>query len=127
MKIKIEIGGEEFSGEIDDNMNPETSEAVINELPLEEEAQKWGDELFFKIPVDKEEENPKRYVTKGEIGYWPQGNALCIFYGKTPGSPSEERIKPSSPVNIIGRIENPEKLKKFSSGVMIRISEYSEG
>ncbi len=122
MKIKIEICGEEFRGEIDESMNPETSEAVIKELPLEKEAQKWGDELFFKIPVDVQEESPKRYVSKGDIGYWPQGNALCIFYGKTPGSPSEERIKPASPVNVIGRIEDPEKLKKFGPGVTVKIS-----
>ncbi|MFP4116706.1 MAG: cyclophilin-like fold protein [Candidatus Aenigmatarchaeota archaeon] len=123
MEIRIEINGEGFEGKINENMNPETVEAITEELPLEGEAQKWGDEFFFEIPVNVEEENPKRYVTKGEIGYWPAGNAFCIFYGKTPGSLSEERIKPASPVNVIGEIENPEELKKFDEGVEIRVSE----
>lgn len=123
MKVIFEINGEEFKGQIDEDMNPETAEAVLEQMPLKGEGQKWGDELFFEIPVNVEEESPKRYVNKGEIGYWPEGNAFCIFYGKTPGSPSEERIKPASPVNVIGSIENPDDLKKFSEGVKIKISE----
>lgn len=123
MQVTIQINDEEFQGEINEEMNPNTSEAIIENMPLEGEGQKWGDELFFEIPVDVEEESPKKYVTKGEIGYWPAGNAFCIFYGKTPGSSSEKRIKPASPVNVIGSIETPEKLKKFDAGVNIKISE----
>ena len=123
MKIRLDVGGEEFEGEINKEMNPETAEALIEEMPLEGEAQKWGDEFFFEIPVDVEEENPKRYVSKGEIGYWPEGNCFCIFYGKTPGSLSEDRIRPASPVNVIGRITEPEKLDKFEEGVKIKVSE----
>lgn len=122
MKIKIEVGGEEVEGELKEDMNPKTFEAVVNELPLRGKAQKWGKELYFKIPAEVDLENDKRYVNKGEIGYWPQGNALCLFYGKTPGSPSEEKIKPSSPVNVIGSMSNPEKLEKLGGGVNIKVS-----
>lgn len=123
MEIKIEVNGEEFRGEINEEMNPDTVEAIHGEMPLEGEAQKWGKEFFFEIPVDVDEENPKRYVSKGEIGYWPQGNAFCIFYGKTPGSLSEDRIKPASPVNVIGKIEDVDELDRFDSGAKIKVSE----
>ena len=123
MEIEIQINGEKFEGELDENMNPETVEGVKEAMPLKGEVQSWGDEFYFRIPVDVEPENEKRYVNKGELGYWPEGNAFCIFFGETPGSPSDERIKPASPVNVIGRIERPEDLKNFEPGVKIEVRE----
>lgn len=122
MKVKIEIGGDSFEGEIFEDSNPETVKALKENLPVSGIAQKWGKELYFRVPVDVEEENTKRYVKKGEIAYWPDGNALCLFYGKTPGSPSEDKIKPASPVNSIGKIEDFEALEKYSSGVKIKVA-----
>jgi len=43
-------------------------------------------------------------VEVGEIGYWPEGKAFCIFFGPTPISQAG-KIIPASAVNIIGRIE----------------------
>ena len=64
-------------------------------------------------------------VRKGDLGYWPAGNCFCIFYGRTPMSPSEEEIVPASAVNVIGSIENPDGLKSHTSGeaVSIRLAE----
>ncbi|GAJ16284.1 unnamed protein product, partial [marine sediment metagenome] len=39
----------------------------------------------------------------GELGYWPQGNAFCIFFGSTPVSQGDE-IRPASPVTVFGKI-----------------------
>lgn len=38
-----------------------------------------------------------------DVAYWPEGNALCLFYGPTPIS-KDEQILAYSPVNIVGRI-----------------------
>ncbi|MBN1763168.1 MAG: hypothetical protein JW878_08875 [Methanomicrobia archaeon] len=46
--------------------------------------------------------------------YWPAGRTLCIFYGKTPISESEEEIKPASAINIVGRIVDPDRLKRLA-------------
>jgi len=43
-------------------------------------------------------------VEAGDIGYWPPGRAICLFWGPTPASHGNE-IRPASPVNIIGRVE----------------------
>lgn len=123
MKIKVLVGDKEFEGELVEGMNPETVEAIEDELPLEGTAQKWGKELYFHVPVNVDLEHEKRYVSKGDLGYWPDGKAFCIFYGKTPGSPSKDRIKPASPVNVVGRIENPEELERFGAGVTVKITE----
>jgi uncharacterized protein len=37
------------------------------------------------------------------VAFWPEGSALCLFYGPTPISKSN-KIEPYSPVNIVGRI-----------------------
>ncbi len=39
----------------------------------------------------------------GDLGYWPPGQAFCIFWGPTPASEADE-IRPASPVNVFGRI-----------------------
>ena len=39
----------------------------------------------------------------GDLGYWPPGNAFCIFFGKTPVSTDKE-IRPASAVCIIGKL-----------------------
>ena len=47
----------------------------------------------------------------GDVGYWPPGQALCLFFGPTPASHDDE-IRPASPVNVIGRIEGDASVLK---------------
>lgn len=39
----------------------------------------------------------------GEIGYWPPGKALAIFFGPTPMSRGSDPV-PASAVNLVGKI-----------------------
>jgi hypothetical protein len=39
-----------------------------------------------------------------DLAYWPEGSAICLFFGPTPISKSPEEILPYSPVNIVGKI-----------------------
>ena len=96
--------------------NPRTARAVWDALPIEARASTWGDEIYFSIPVEEEAENPKEVVEMGDLGYWPPGNAFCIFFGPTPASRGDE-IRPASPVNVFGRVEgDPGVFKKVRSG-----------
>ena len=126
MRIKIELEGAVFAASFTDEFSPQTVEKIVEALPIESEVMTWGDEIYFDIPVDMGEENAKELVSKGDIGYWPAGNTLCIFYGKTPMSKSEDEIIPASAVNIVGRIEGPDRLKKLApkGGEQIKISEW---
>ncbi len=83
---------------------PKTVEAILKALPIEGVAHRWGEEVYFEIPVDVGPENQVEIVEKGDLGYWPPGKALCIFFGPTPASRTPDEIRPASPVNPVGRI-----------------------
>jgi hypothetical protein len=119
--ISIQVGNEEFSATLEKDKAPETVQDILDCLPLEGEANTWGEEIYFPIPVDRNLENGCDTVSVGDLGYWPTGNAFCIFYGKTPMSESEEAIKPASPVTPIGHIEDAEALKKHSAGEAVTV------
>ena len=70
--------------------NP-TADAIWKALPIEARANTWGDEIYFGIPVNIEEaDDASDVVNMGELGYWPSGNAFCIFFGLTPASHNDE-------------------------------------
>ncbi len=96
----------EISIELDDSLSPKTFQAIIENLPVEINITKWGDELYTeRTQISANEENAKREVDYLDVAYWPEGNALCLFYGPTPIS-RDGQILAYSPVNIVGRI-NP--------------------
>jgi hypothetical protein len=80
-----------------------TATAIWDALPIEAKAETWGDEVYFSIGVDAGAESAKAVVEMGDLGYWPPGQAFCIFFGRTPASRGDE-IRPASPVNVIGRV-----------------------
>ena len=104
-----------------DRGSPETAKAIWDALPIEARANTWGDEIYFSIPVDAEPENPKEVVDMGDLGYWPPGNAFCIFFGRTPASRGDE-IRPASAVNVFGRVGgDPAVFKKVRGGEKVRL------
>ena len=100
-EIKITAGGVRVTGEL---FNTATAKAILEALPITGQAQRWGGEIYFSIPVSAELEPEARDVLEaGELGYWPTGNAFCIFFGKTPASQAEE-IRAASDVNVFGKV-----------------------
>lgn len=117
-KIRITAGSVQAEARLDGS---KTAQAIWDALPLTAKAETWGDEIYFAIPVHLKEESPKEVVDLGDLGYWPPGNAFCIFFGPTPASRGQE-IRPASPVNVVGRIVGDPKLfKKVRSGAAISI------
>jgi len=101
-KIKIRAGKVLVEGELNDSP---TAKSIANALPIKAKAQRWGGEIYFSIPVTAELETDARKVLEvGELGYWPTGNALCIFFGSTPASQGDE-IRAASAVNVVGKIK----------------------
>jgi hypothetical protein len=81
-----------------------TADEIWESLPLEARANLWGDEIYFRIPVSRTAEPEAREdVEVGDVGYWPQGDALCVFFGPTPVSVGE-KPRAASPVTVVGRI-----------------------
>lgn len=104
IKVVFQDIGREISIELDDSHSPKTVQAILENLPIEVKINRWGDELYTdKTQIVEKEENGKRQVNLFDVAYWPEGNALCLFYGPTPIS-EEGKILAYSPVNIVGRI-----------------------
>jgi hypothetical protein len=99
--IIITAGHVEVRAELNDTR---TAKAIIDALPIDGYVHRWGGEIYSTIPVQMELEKGAREVVKpGELGYWPDGDAFCIFFGPTPASTGSE-IRAASDVNIIGRV-----------------------
>jgi len=105
-EIKITVGELEVKAWLNET---NTATKILEILPISARVNLWGDEIYFPVPLDTGLENEKETVALGDIAYWPQGKAMCIFFGRTPVSKGEE-IRPISSVNVIGRIEGEPKL-----------------
>jgi hypothetical protein len=118
-RIKVTVGEVEVYGELNETR---TADLIWNSLPFESQVNTWGDEVYFSIPVQTElEDSAREVVDLGDMGYWPSGNAFCIFFGPTPNSRGDE-IRPASPVNIFGKVVgDPKALKTVSTGASVRV------
>ena len=123
-RIIITAGKVRFRAQLNDTA---TAWAVMEALPIEAQANRWGGEIYFSIPVEAVLESGAREVLEpGELGYWPPGSAFCIFFGPTPASEGEE-IRAASAVNILGRIEGElDWLWNVPDGAEVSIREFSE-
>ncbi len=99
----------------------ETANMIWENLPIEAKVNTWGEEIYFKVPVEMGHENAVSAVEEGDIAYWPEGSSFCIFFGHTPASTGTE-IKPASPVNLVGRLSgNPKSWTAVAGGSAIML------
>ena len=117
--IIITVGDTELSAELNDSP---TSSDLVGQLPIEALANRWGDELYFSIPVDHPVEPDARdEMAVGELAYWPPGNAFCIFFGPTPVSHGDEP-RAADACNPLGHIlDDIGPLFDTESGVRVEI------
>ena len=109
IRILIEQAGVEMTAELNDSA---TAAELWRALPLESSAQTWGAEVYFSVPVECGEEDPRAMVTPGAVGYWPPGAAVCLFFGQ----------QPVSPVNLVGVLEgDPAVLEAVGDGHVVRL------
>jgi uncharacterized protein len=109
---------DEFVIELNDST---TADGLYLALPLEREINVWGGEIYFEVPVHDKLENGKRIMEVGEVAYWPDGSAFCIFFGRTPASRGEAP-EPYGPVTPIGRVvSNLDKLKELADRTTITL------
>ncbi len=100
--IRIMVDSLILDAELNDSP---TSKSIIKKLPLKFGGDYWGDELYGSIGVsDDEAEDAVEVIEQpGTLGYWPVGDAFCIFWGPTPLSQGDE-IRPASAINVIGLV-----------------------
>lgn len=118
MKIKVTFGDLILYGELFDTP---CAQAIYRLLPIEAAVSFWGDEIYFPIGLSWSlDHTATKKVKVGDIGYWPPGHALAIFFGPTPLSTGEEPV-PASEVNLVGRLEGVQALKERRTQRRIKI------
>lgn len=116
-KIRVTAGDVSVTAGLNESR---TADLLWDALPLEGSANTWGDEIYFRIAVQAdEEEDASDVVEMGAVAYWPPGQALCLFFGRTPASRGEE-IRAASAVNVMGAIDgDATALKRVRSGTTV--------
>ena len=118
-KIQIRIGERKVEGYLNDS---ETAGVFYNALPMKIRMQRWGEEYYgdcnLKVQLSKD---ARQDMEVGELAIWPDGNALCIFFGPTPAS-TADAPRAVSPVNPIGRIRGDLSfLKNFPGSITVEV------
>ena len=118
-RIRISAGQVTATATLNDS---NTAAAIWDALPITGEGMRWGDEIYFSIPVKATpEKDAREIVAVGELGYWPPGTAFCIFFGPTPAS-TDNRPRAASAVNIIGRVVGDATVfKSVASGTRVKL------
>ena len=120
-RMRITAGNILVEAELNDGP---TAQAIWEALPITERGNRWGEEIYFSIPVQQSlTEDARAAVAVGELGYWPPGNAFCIFFGRTPAS-VDEQPRAASPVNPIGQVVGDATvLTKVRDGEIVTLEE----
>jgi len=120
MVHRIEITAGQITIEAQLN-ETQTAGAVWDGLPIEAVANTWGDEIYFSTPIVLGLEAGQEVVERGDLGYWPPGKAVCIFFGPTPASRGDE-IRPASPVTVFGCVVGDTSvLKMVQDGSQVKL------
>ncbi len=119
MRIRITSGAVSVDAQLNDTP---TAQAILEVLPVEAAAFTWGEEVYFDIPVAMDAAPDARAeVEVGELAYWPEGNAFCIFLGPTPASSGDKPVA-ASPVNRVGRLlGNASLFRAIQHGDTVRV------
>ena len=123
-RIQITAGKVRLLAELSDT---ESALALWAALPLEAAGNRWGQEIYFSVPVHQPNAPEAREEMEvGELAYWPPGRAFCIFFGPTPASRGEEP-RAASPVNPVGRVWGDcSRLGDIPDGARVRIESVGE-
>ena len=105
------------------SLKTETSNKIIQNLPIKAKIKTWGDEIYFdtKLRGILLEKEAKEVFNLGEIAYWTEGNSIAIGFGPTPASLGSE-IRLVTKCNYWAKAKNPQdllNLKKFNDGDQI--------
>ena len=108
-RIRVTIGDVVVTAALNDSS---TARRLWEALPVDSQAKRWGDEVYFETSVVAGEEEPQAEVPSGAVAYWPPGKALCFFFGQ----------QPYSPVNLVGEVEgDPGVLSEVADGEAVRV------
>ena len=116
--ILLRVGDLTLAAQLNDTA---TARALLQTLPIDSTVHRWGDELYCAAPIVAAPEHPTQEVHIGDLGYWIEGQSLCLFFGRTPAS-INEHPRPIVPVNVVGQCTLDERLRAVHDGATIQIA-----
>jgi hypothetical protein len=123
-QVRIIVGNVRLRAEFFDTA---CAKSIVERLPIKARPDEWGDEYYFEISVTASlDETATTKVKVGDIGYWPPGRAMAIFFGRTPMSTGSDPV-PASAVNLVGKIIDDATLLKKAKGAAEIIIETLQG
>ncbi|OGW85886.1 MAG: hypothetical protein A3C35_06740 [Omnitrophica bacterium RIFCSPHIGHO2_02_FULL_46_11] len=118
MDVSFQFGSLAVKAKFNDS---NVAQVIYSALPIHSKVNRWGDEIYFEIPEKLPLESGTLNVKIGDIGYWPEGACLCLFFGKTPAS-IDECPRPASEVTIVGTFTaSLDTLRKVVSGIKVQV------
>ncbi|MHA1132404.1 MAG: cyclophilin-like fold protein [Candidatus Helarchaeota archaeon] len=114
--IQISIRGRDktVEGQLIRTNAPRIVERILAKLPMTGRAMKQGNQLNLPIDIKMGKEKAVTKAKKGDIGYWPMSDALCIFL---------EDAEPYGGVSIIGNVtSNLDALMDLRLSTILKIS-----
>jgi uncharacterized protein len=120
VRIRFDFGPLTLDAEL---LDTPTANAVAAALPITASVLKWGEEVYFEIPVEVAREREARaLVTPGEIAYWPDGRCIAIGFGRTPISQGDE-TRLASPCNVFAQaLGDVKTLGRVKAGARVTVS-----
>jgi len=120
IRIRFKDGPEIFVS-LRRDMTPST-DSLLSVLPFSSRAQTWGDEIYFEAPFHADlEKGARADMQVGDVAFWPEGDAVALFFGPTPAS-SGPAPRAYSPCNMLGKVEcDPEVLRKIKPGTPLDV------
>lgn len=117
MSKKILIKADNLSVEAELRSDSAVAEAIWDVLPFKGCVSRWEDRLFFSMPLSAFKPCSDLRVGEGDLGYWPVGNAFCIFLGEREASKRE-----GSSVSVFGHLQGDlEGFKQLRHGEIVRV------
>jgi len=105
-----------LSGELRTVLAPRTVGRILSLLPIDSRLHLWNQEAYFGIGARIGLEKAVAQCKCADLAYWPQGDAVCLFF---------RDMMPLSKVNPIGRISTSaleRVFERIKTGMMIRFS-----
>lgn len=95
---------------------------LLSVLPFESVANRWGDEVYFEVPFHADlEPDARADMEIGDVAFWPDGDAMAIFFGRTPAS-TGPKPRAYSPCNVLGRVvDGLSELRSVKSGTPLSV------
>jgi hypothetical protein len=83
-----------IEGELRSVSSPRVIERILASMPIQSRIHLWKKEFYFEIGIRMGLEKAVSSCKAGDIAYWPQGDAVCLFF---------EEMSPYSKVSPIGQ------------------------